>query len=268
MVGIMTTCVALRGGPTLSIAQQGDRAEPAVVFLPGPTDSWRSYEPVLEALPRSVRSVAVSLRGHGDSDKPAAGYRVEDFAADVIGLLDAMRITRAVLVGHSASCLTARRVAIDAPDRVAGLVLEASPTTLRDDPALGSFVDSVLSRLRDPLDSEFLRSVVVATSTAALASAFLDVLVNEVGKVPVRVWREMFGALLGYDDRGELAGITSPAWLLWGDADSVVPRGMQDELARRLPRAQRLVYAGMGHTPRWEDPARFAHDVARIVGRL
>jgi non-heme chloroperoxidase len=118
---------------TLSFVTQGDESGPVLVLLPRPTDSWRSYEPVLERLPSSIKAIAVSQRGHGDSDKPTTGYRVEDFASDVMALLDALGVERAVLGGHSGSCLVARRVAIDKPERVAGLVLEASPTTLRGD---------------------------------------------------------------------------------------------------------------------------------------
>src|SRR6185503_12010181 len=117
--------------------------------LPGPTDSWRSYEPVLDHLP-GIRAISVSQRGHGESDKPATGYGVEDFAADVVPLLDALGIERAVLVGHSGSCLVARRVALDHPDRVAGLVLEASPTTLKGHPGLTDLVTSVVAHLSDP----------------------------------------------------------------------------------------------------------------------
>ena len=79
------------------------RPGPAVLMLPGPTDSWRSYQPILGLLPRSVRAIAVSQpgQGHGASDKPETGYRVEDFAADVVPLLDALNVERAVLAGHS-----------------------------------------------------------------------------------------------------------------------------------------------------------------------
>ena len=110
--------VNLRSGLTLSYARQGNVRDVALVLLPGPTDSWRSYQPVLDRLPRSMYTVAVSLRGHGDSDKPKTGYRVEDYAVDVVSLLDALGIERAVLAGHSGSCLVARRVALDRPERV------------------------------------------------------------------------------------------------------------------------------------------------------
>ena len=238
-----------------------------VVLLPGPTDSWRSYAPVLHLLPSSVRAIAASQRGHGDSDKPATGYRVEDFADDVVPLLDALGIERAVVAGHSGSCLVARRVAIDHPERVAGLVLEASPTTLTDDPALEEFVRSLVSDLQDPIDPAFARSVVAGTSSDQLAAELLDELAGELLKVPARVWKEMFSGLLDYDDLAELGRITAPTLLVWGDADGLVGRAMQDTLAEQIPDAELRVYEGVGHTPRWENPQRFSGDVADFVER-
>lgn len=54
--------VTLANGTTLSYAARG--AGPALVLLPGPTDSWLSYEAVLARLPVSITAVAVSPRGH------------------------------------------------------------------------------------------------------------------------------------------------------------------------------------------------------------
>lgn len=257
--------VTLRDGVTLSYAEQGDSSGPLVMFLPGPTDSWSSYEPVLQHIPWAFRSVAVSQRGHGDSDKPAGGYRVEDFAADAISLLDRLGVERAVLVGHSGSCLVARRVAIDHPERVAGLLLEASPTTLRGHAGFETFMESVVAPLQDPIDPDFARSFVAGTSSDVLAPELLDRLVGDVIKVPARVWKEMFAELLGYDDLGELAKISAPTLLVWGDADRLIDLPMQESLAHRIKGAQLVVYKGVGHTPRWEEPERFARDLARFV---
>jgi pimeloyl-ACP methyl ester carboxylesterase len=191
---------------------------------------------------------------------------VEDFAADIPLLLDALGIERAVLAGHSGSCLVVRRVAIDHPELVSGLVLEASPATLRSHTGLEAFVESLVS-LRDPIDPAFARSVIADTSSNQLAPELLDELAGELLKVPARVWNEMFAALLSYDDTAELRGITAPTLLIWGDADGLVGRDMQDSLAEQIRKAELMVYPGVGHTPRWEDPSRFATDVAAFVER-
>jgi pimeloyl-ACP methyl ester carboxylesterase len=258
--------VDLHGGLTLSVAHAGDESAPlALVLLPGPTDSWRSYRTVIDRLPSSVRVIAVSQRGHGDSDKPLHGYRTEDFASDARALLDVLGVEHAVLVGHSGSCLAARRVAIDHPDRVVGLVLEASPATLQGHPELGKLVTGVLAGLRDPIDARFARSFLVDTSTATLPPEVLDELVAEMQKVPAHVWRETFGALHRYDDVAELHRIAAPALLIWGDGDPLVSHEMQRQLLDRLPGATLITYTGVGHTPRWEDPDRFAADVVTFL---
>ena len=257
--------VTLANGLALSCADQGGPSEPTVVLMPGATDSLWSYATVLDHLPGSVRAIAVSPRGHGDSDKPETGYGIEDFAADLVCLLDALDIERAVLAGHSSSSLVVRRVAIDAPDRVAGLVLEGSPTTLRGHGPLQAFVDSSISGLTDPIDPAFIGAFIADTSSEGLAPELIDILVHEVTKVPARVWRDMFGALLHYDDTAELPGISAPALLIRGTADGLIPRSMQEELVRRIPGGRLAEYEGLGHTPRWEDPVRFASDVAGFV---
>jgi pimeloyl-ACP methyl ester carboxylesterase len=257
--------VALTTGVAVSYADVGEPTAPVVVLLPGPTDSWRSYEPVLEGLSKSSRAIAVSQRGHGDSDKPPSGYQVDDFAADVRLLLDALGIERAVLAGHSGSCLWARRVAIDHPDRVVGLVLEASPSTLRGHAGLEEFVESVVAGLSDPIGVDFARSVIADTSSRNVQPELMDELAGEVMKVPARVWTEMFRGLLAYDDLAELRAIAAPTLLVWGDADEIVGRRDADALAAAIERAELRVYEGVGHTPRWEEPMRFVADVAVFV---
>jgi pimeloyl-ACP methyl ester carboxylesterase len=260
--------VTLANGITLSAAECGAGPDPVLVLVPGPTDSWRSYEPVLEHLPPTLRAVALSPRGHGDSDKPAGGFGIHDYADDLVLALDALGIGRAVLAGHSGSCLVVRRVAIDHPARVAGLILEASPSTLAGSATLRGFVDTVVADLRDPISPSFARQMVTDTSSPDLPAARLDELVDEVLKVPARVWQETFAALLEYDDRDELGHVAASTLLIHGDADPLVTTTMQDDLARRLPHVERTGYAGVGHTPRWEDPARFTADVVAFCTRL
>lgn len=144
-------------------------------------------------------------------------------------------------------------------------MLEASPTTLCGDAGLESFLESVVSDLEDPIDSAFARSFVADTSSDELAPDVLDQLAGELLKVPARVWKELFAGLLAYDDVAEFARITAPTLLVWGDADRLVGRDTQEMMVERIRGAELLIYPGVGHTPRWEDPTRFAADVAAFV---
>ena len=235
-------------------------------MLPGPTDSWRSYESILDRLPRSIRGIAVSLRGHGDSDKPASSYSVGDFATDVVDLLDALEIDRAVLAAHSGACMVARRVRARPPDRVAGLVLEASPTTLVGDATLAKFVTSIVAGLEDPIDADFARGWIGDTSSEGGAERpETDLLVAEVLKVPAHVWKETLGSLLTYDDTSELADLSVRTLLVWGQNDQLVSRAAQQKLLDVIPDARLSVYATAGHAPRWDEPDRFAEELASFA---
>jgi hypothetical protein len=66
------------------------------LFGIGFTDSWRSFERVLPHLPKWMRVLVLTQRGHGDASRPEAGYALPDLAADVAAFLDAL--SRAGLV--------------------------------------------------------------------------------------------------------------------------------------------------------------------------
>ena len=75
----------LQLGPdlALSYAEQGDPDGPVFVLIPGYSDSWPSYVPLMNELPGSFRTVALTRRGHGDSSKALGGYGTKAFATDV-----------------------------------------------------------------------------------------------------------------------------------------------------------------------------------------
>jgi pimeloyl-ACP methyl ester carboxylesterase len=80
--------------------------------------------PVLEALAGARHVVALDLRGHGESD-PATEeeYHVEDYAADVLAVADALGLRRFALSGHSVGGLVVIECAARQPERVAALLL-------------------------------------------------------------------------------------------------------------------------------------------------
>lgn len=258
------TTLRLPTGVTISYRAAGDvRSTVALVLLPGLGDSWRSWDLVTTRLPKSVQTLAISQRGHGDSDKPLVGYTVTDFEADLGAFLDAFAVPRVVVVGHSSASLVARRFAVRHPDRVAGIVLEGSFVHIGDRVPLE--VRARFAALRDPLTRDFVRNFAGGTYERPPAKEFLDVMLDENLKAPARVWRETFASLLDYDDTSELATLRTPTLLIWGDRDTIIDREATNTLARSIPSSRLLVYEGVGHSPHWEDPDRFARDLAVFV---
>jgi non-heme chloroperoxidase len=131
--------------------EQGDPSGVPVVLLHAFADSWRSFERVLPYLPRSIHAFAVTQRGHGDADRPASGYGVEQFTADVVAFMEAVGLEAAVMVASSSASLTVQRFAAEHPKRALGLVFVGAPRSFRDKPAVAEFFGAV-RELSDPID--------------------------------------------------------------------------------------------------------------------
>jgi pimeloyl-ACP methyl ester carboxylesterase len=63
--------------------------------------------------------VVIDERGHGRSDKPQQGYAIKEMAADVVAVLDELKVNKAILVGNSIGGMIVMQLSLDALDRVA-----------------------------------------------------------------------------------------------------------------------------------------------------
>jgi pimeloyl-ACP methyl ester carboxylesterase len=248
--------------------EQGDDDGVPLILLHGFTDSWRSFEPVLPLLPRSIHAFAPTQRGHGDADKPASGYAPQDFAADIAAFMDAIGLEAAVIAGHSMGGPIAQRFALDYPERTLGLVLMASFTTLRGNAGMEAFWASDVSKLTDPVGYDFARAFQLSTMARPAPAAFLDTIVRESLKVPARVWRAAFAGMLEIDVSKDLRRISAPTLILWGDRDSVTPASEQAALADAVTGSRLVVYPGIGHAVHWDDPERSAADLATFCAQF
>lgn len=264
----MNSSAVLTREVSLDYIVQGRRMGIPVLLLHGFTDSRRSFERVLSRLPNSVYAVAVSQRGHGDSDRPEDMYSVRDFAADLAGLMDQLGLPEAIIAGHCMGATVAQRFALDFPERTRGLVLAGSFFTLRNHPGVEEFWDSTVSRLEDPIDPAIVRSFQLSTVARPIPAPFLEIVVRESLKVPAHVWKATLRALIETDFTGELGNIRVPTMLLWGDQDALVSRSDQDRLLEAIPKSRLSVYTGIGHAPHWENPTRFAAEIAHFAYKL
>jgi non-heme chloroperoxidase len=214
----------LATGPRVRYAEQGDPGGEPIVFLPAYTDSWFSYSRVLPLLPPRYYAYALDQRGHGDSERPACCYAVEDFAGDVVAFLDAVGVERATLVGHSGSCLVARRVAEAHPERVARLVLLGAPGSLGDNQEELELQTAVRA-LQDPVPVQFARELQGAAAHVPLPQPFFNGLIAESLKLPTRVWQSTLDGLFAFDDAADLGRIAAPTLLIWGVGPVVAARG-------------------------------------------
>ena len=250
--------VELANGLHLSYAEQGANSGTPIILLHGIADSWRIFEPLLAELPESVHAFALSQRGHGDSDRPATGYRTRDFVEDLRLFMDALRIQKAIIVGASSGGFAARSFAAMHPERTAGLVLLGSPATLTGRP-------NPFAEQKDPINPGFVKSFAESVLSRAAPAEGLASMIAENLKAPAHVWVETGNGLFEEPFPGELAKIQAPTLIVWGEEDPIITKADQLALAEAIKGSKLIAYPGSGHMLYWEEPALIARDIIAYI---
>ncbi|MGH2651396.1 MAG: alpha/beta fold hydrolase, partial [Actinomycetota bacterium] len=120
----MATTVA--NGITINYEVHGSAGDWVVLVMGWGYGLW-GWEPVVPALAERFRVIVFDNRGVGGTDKPPGPYTGEMMAGDVLGLVDALEIDRAHLVGTSGGGFYVMEAAVTKPDRVGRLVVASSP---------------------------------------------------------------------------------------------------------------------------------------------
>jgi non-heme chloroperoxidase len=253
----------LSTGPTINYAEHGSPDGQPVLFLHGWPDSSFSFSRVIPFLPERYRVFVLDQRGFGDSERPATGYSIRDFADDAAAFLDAMNIARAAVVGHSFGSFVGRRLAIAHPDRVERLVLIGTGWLGRNE--VTTEVQRLMLDLADPVSEQFAREFQASTVYAAVPGDFFDGLVTESLKMPSRIWQAAFDGIMGYEDTSDLARITAPTLLMWGTRDALFSKLDQDRVLGQIRGARLRTYQEIGHCPNWECPEQLAADLRAFI---
>jgi pimeloyl-ACP methyl ester carboxylesterase/tetratricopeptide (TPR) repeat protein len=266
VAGFSRNDIILSSGVTLEYVRRGDASGIPVIFLHGVTDSWRSFEWMLPHLPSTINAYAISVRGHGGSDRPAHGYEAEDFARDINGFMERLEIPSAVVVGHSMGSGIALRLALDYPSRTRALVLMGAMSKWGGTADIVDLVAAVAG-FTDTVDPAFVRDFQLSTVATSVPD-IIAVAVEESLRVPARVWQEAFAGIAQFDVSRELSRITVPTLVLWGGKETIATFAEQEVLVRGLKRARLRVYEQAGHAIHWDEPEHVAREIAAFVAEL
>lgn len=241
---------------------------PPVVLIHGVGSSVVAWRENIVPLAERFRVFAIDLPGHGDSDKPRMDYSLRAASQYMTGLLDALGLERAHVVGESLGGLIALRFALDHPERVARSV-GVGPAGLGRDlawiirwisvPIVGevivhptsSRVKHLLKRVMhrsQPTDQELVREVYRARASPGAERALIKMV--RWGVTPFGLRRR---ALL----LPELPRLKPPLLLVWGANDSISPVRHAYRAQRLAPSVRLVVFPECGHWVQMERAAEF-----------
>lgn len=237
-------------------------AKPPVVLLHGLMGSGACWTPLARAL-RGERDVVMpDARGHGGSSAPDHGYRYDDHARDVEGLVRGLGLVRPIVLGHSMGGMTAAVLAARCAGLLGGLVL-VDPTFLSPERQREVHESDVAEQHRRAL--ALSRSELVAQARARHPDRSPEIVeLQAEARLHTRV--AAFDVLTppNPDYRALVRAFDVPALLVIGDSP-VVTLDTATELARLNPRVRIAEVKDAGHGLPFEQPERLAELVAAFL---
>lgn len=227
----------------------------AIMGMSGTALSWG--EPFLAKLREDHEVIVYDHRGVGASTPLGASVTIGEMAEDAAGLLAALQIDSADILGISMGGMIAQELALKYPDRVRTLTLGCTYCG-----GEGSSVSApeVIQRLTEAMMSgdrmRALRAgweVNVSPAYAADEQAwsrFLDLASQRAVAVPV-VMAQM-QACMAHDTHDRLPGLTAPTLVIHGTLDEMLPASNGRLIAELIPGAKLEILEGVGHLFFWE----------------
>lgn len=243
---------------------------PRLVFLHGLMGYAANFRRIAKPFESTHSILMYDQRGHGRSWKPEAGYRPEDYAQDLLQILDALKWETIDLVGHSMGGRNAMAFAANHPSRVKKLVIEdigpeANPASVRKIEALLAkiptpFVDKrkakefMLNELGDPALGQYLYSNLIETSPSVFDWQFSKLAILE----SVRTGR--------LTDRWDhIEALRCPTLLIRGAKSDEISEETYEKILRTNPKIQGVTIADAGHWVHFDQPLKFIEEIEKFL---
>jgi 3-oxoadipate enol-lactonase len=237
-----------------------------LVFIHGLGSSTRDWESQVPEFSKSFKVVAFDLRGHGQSDKPAGPYTMSQYSDDLAGLLRALNITSAHIVGISLGGGIAFQFAIVHPTQVKTMTIVNSAPTLGD-PAQ---VKPEIERRVGIVQQMGMRAMGQALAPALFPkpehAALRETFIARWAENDPPAYMDATRALDGWDVTDKLGSIQIPTLVISADQD-YTPVAVKEAYVKLMPDAQLVVIADAHHATPIERPQEFNAVLAQFLAR-
>jgi pimeloyl-ACP methyl ester carboxylesterase len=257
---------------------QGNTEGRAIVLIHGSNSSLQTWEGVVDGLAPTYRVLSLDLWGHGLTGPCLQrDYSARSYIEAVNTVLDAAQVESAVWVGNSMGGWVAWRAALDASERVSGLILLDSSgaqlgnqgqaylgARLAAHPVGQAIVGYAMPRwiVRQSIEDNYADP---ARVTDALVVRYWELLRFPGNR---RAIADRANADREEARWRDIDRVTAPTLIIWGEGDRVFPVSHARAFAERIQGARLITYPNVGHLPMEESPEAVARDIGNWLVEL
>jgi pimeloyl-ACP methyl ester carboxylesterase len=220
-----------------------------VILLHGGLGNSNYWGHQVPALAKSYRVIVMDSRGHGRSTRNDQPYGYDLMASDVFALMDYLKIQKAAIVGWSDGAILGLDIAIHHPERLTRLFAFAA----NSNPAGAADVSN--SPVFNAYIARTEKEYEALSATPTEFKAFLDQI--------AKMW-----ATQPNFSKEQLAGITTPTWIVDADHDEAIKRSDTEFMAAQIPHAGLLIQPGVSHFSFLQDPEQFNSDLLHFLAHV
>ena len=222
---------------------------------------------------KRYRLIVFDNRGVGRTDVPDIPYSTDMMADDSAGLLNALGIEKAHILGHSMGGFIAQEIVLKYPQLVKSLVLASTGT--QETHMTKHNIDTWARMAREGVSREiFVRELLLWIFTenffenTEMVQIAVDTLVTDTYPQPAHGLIRQVSACLEHNTKDRIGNITTPTLALVGKEDILVPVRMSEELAAGIAGAELVVLEGAAHLAYFEAADKFNLAVLEFLSKV
>ena len=242
-----------------------------IILIHGFPFSHEMWDPQIEVISKQSRVIAYDLRGHGKSGVGDGQYVLEFFVDDLVGLLDRLKIDRAVLCGLSMGGYIALRTMERNPERVSALILADTQAKADSNEAKLKRVAAIRSVKANGVNAyadSFVKSAFAPQSLGSKSEAVEKVKRIIQSNSALGICGSLLALLSRTDTVEALARINVPTLILVGEHDTLTPPTASQEMHSRIPSSEMHLIPAAAHMSNLENPDEFNRLVLDFLNRL
>ncbi|WP_054708252.1 alpha/beta hydrolase [Bacillus sp. JCM 19041] len=234
----------------------------AIVFTHGASWDHRQWQPQIEALSNSYKTICWDVRGHGQSSLPEGKVDSNDFSDDLVGLLAHLGVKQAHLCGLSMGGHISLQTAIRYPETARSLILIGTPYTN----TYNRFEKIVVPINR--FSSKFIPMSMLARMQAKTLSKFNadneHYIKDAVSAISLSRWIRLWNAISRMESGDHLHKVNCQTLLLQGDHDTMIER-QQEDLSKKIKHSRLVKIKNAHHATNLDNPKQVNAEIIKHI---
>lgn len=240
---------------------------PAIVFIHGWTANMNYWKEQRSYFEGKNALLFIDNRGHGKSDKPKdyEYYKLEKFVSDLDAVVNSLKLSDFVLVGHSFGTMISMKYCDEHPEKVKALVLVGGGTRIKTFHKLFYPISRLFSKINYKSSVKLVINLSFAKEAVELKNWALKQVLDNTPR---------YSAMNGYktltkiDLREVAKRIEKPTLIIVGEKDALLPVGKSKELNSLIRNSKLVVIPKAGHCVQLEKPAEVNREIDEFCKKL